>query len=162
MAGELVNPDGTPWTPDFDGQRPPFQPGNQLSVTHGAYSSRRTDPIARRLLEEIASDPTTSYLAAPKYHAQLWQWAQAQAKVEAISEYVDELPLDMAMDSDRGKISPLDLLRKWMTTAQGLASTMGFTPASAARLGKDVAATQVDLATLLSRMGDGTPTPPAG
>jgi hypothetical protein len=154
---ELVNPDGTPWTPDFERQRPPFQPGNQLAVTHGAYSVKRTDPIARRLLEEIASDPTTSYLASPKYHAQLWQWAVAQARVEVLTDYVDGMDLQDAIDSERGKVSPLDLLRKWMTTAQGLANSMGFTPAAAARLGKDVAATQVDLAQLLSRPAKADP-----
>lgn len=150
MPAELVNPDGTPWTPVFDRQRPPFQPGNQLAVTHGAFSKQRTDPIARRLLEEIATDDTTSYLAAPKFHAQLWQWAVAQARVEILTEYVDSMDLDDAMDSKAGKTSPLDLLRKWMVTALGMANHMGFTPRSAAGMGKAIAGTRVDLAKLLS------------
>lgn len=149
--GDLVNPDGTPWVPAFEGQRPPFQPNNQLAVTHGAYSAKRTDPIARRLIDEVCTDPTTSYLASPKYHAQLWQWAVAQARVEVLTEYVDELGMAAAMDSDRGKTPPVEVLRKWMATSLTLARDLGFTPASAARLGKDVASTQVDLATLLSK-----------
>lgn len=148
MAGKLVaQPD---WTPEFEGQRPPFPPGNELAVTHGAYSKKRTDPIAQRLIEEVASDPTTGYLASPKYHAQLWQWAVAQAKVEVLAEYIDTMTLKAAMNSDRGQVSPMDLMRQFMTTAASLASALGLTPLSAARLGKDVASTQVDLAKLLS------------
>jgi hypothetical protein len=157
MAGDVE------WTPAFPGQRPPFQPGNQLAVTHGAYSKQRTDPIARRLLEEIATDPTTAYLAAPKFHAQLWQWAVAQARVEILTEYVDSMDLDEAMDSKAGKTSPLDLLRKWMVTALSMANHMGFTPRSAAGMGKAIASTQLDLATILSNTdtNDGhPPTPP--
>ena len=149
-----VNPDGTPWVEEFPTQRPPFQPGNQLAVTHGAYSVKRTDPIARRLLEEVVSDPTTAYLSSPKYHAQLWQWGIAQAKVELMQEYIDGINWEDAMRSDRGQVSPLENLRRFMATALTAAREMGFTPASAARLGKDVASTQVDLASLLSHTDD--------
>jgi hypothetical protein len=149
----VINPaTGTEWTPEFEGQRPPFQPGNQLAVTHGAFSARRTDPIARRLIEEVTTDPSTSYLASPKYHAMLWQWAQAAAKVEVLSEWVDTMAIQQAADSDRGKTSALELLRKWMSTSMTLADKLGFTPAAAARLGKDVAqGRQADAATLLTR-----------
>lgn len=151
---QYVNPDGTPWHPEFDGQRPPFQPGNELHLIHGIYSSARVDPIAHRYIAEIAADPTLDYLKQPRFHAALWAWASAAAKVELLQQWVDSQPIEAAADSDRGKTSALELLRKWMTTAQNHASRLGLDPLSAARLGKDIAATQVDLATLLSRTED--------
>jgi hypothetical protein len=150
MAGHLVTPEG--WTPEFPGQRPPFHPGNELAVTHGAYSSKRTDPIARRYIDEIAEDPGLEYLQAPRFHATLWAWASAMAKVELLQQWVDNMPIQAAADSDKGKTSALELLRKWMTTAQGFAGRLGLDPLSAARLGKDIAGTrQADAATLLTR-----------
>jgi hypothetical protein len=153
MAGHLTTPDG--WTPEFPGQRPPFAPGNKLAVTHGAFSATRVDPIAQRIIEEAVSDPTTSYLAAPKFHAALWKWGVAEARVELISAWVDSLTIEQAANSQRGQTPPLELLRKWMATSLTLARDLGFTPASAARLGKDVASTQYDLARILS--ADDTP-----
>jgi hypothetical protein len=151
MGGHLeIPPD---WTPDFPGQRPPFAPGNKLAVTHGAYSAERTDPIARRYLAEIADDPSLEYLHQPRFHAGLWLWASAMAKVELLSAWVDEQDIEDAADSDRGKTSALELLRKWMATAQTWASRLGLDPLSAARLGKDVAqGRQADAATTLTAL----------
>lgn len=163
MPAPYLNPDGTEWQPDFPRQRPPFQHGNTLALTHGAFSAARTDPIANRYLAEIAADPGLDYLRQPRFHAALWAWASAQAKVELIQAWVDSQPIEQAADSARGKTSSLELLRKWMATAQTAAARLGLDPLSAARLGKDIVAARVDLATLLSRTekdtGD-TPTPP--
>lgn len=145
MAGTVED-----WTPDFEGQRPPFQPGNQLAVTHGAYSATRRDPIARRYLEEVYSDPATSYLSSPAYHATLWLWATLMAQCELITEAMAGMSFEEASESDRGKTSPMDLLTRFSGRALALAKEMGFTPRSRASLGKTVASTKVDLANLLS------------
>lgn len=151
MAGHLeIPPD---WTPEFPGQRPPFAEGNRLAVTHGAYSAERTDPIARRYLAEIADDPSLEYLQQARFHAGLWLWASAMAKVELIAEWVDGQDIEDAADSKAGKTSALELLRKWMATAQTWASRLGLDPLSAARLGKDVAqGRQADAATTLTAL----------
>jgi hypothetical protein len=150
----LIDPaTGQPWTPAFDGQRPPFQPGNQLAVTHGAFSAARTDPIARRFIDEIATDPNTAYLAAPRFQSQLWTWAVAAARVELLSAWVDGMDINAATNSARGQTSPLELLRKWIATAQTLSARLGLDPLSAARLGKDVAqGRQADAAGELTRL----------
>jgi hypothetical protein len=148
----VINPKtGEPWVAEFDGQREPFQPGNQLAVTHGAYSSKRTDPIARRLIEEVASDPATAYLAAPSYHATLWNWAVAQARVELMDEHIATLTMEQATRSDRGQVSPYEQQRKFMSTALNIAKDLGLTPKSRAAMGKDIAATQMDVASLLTQ-----------
>lgn len=148
-----VNPDGTPWRPAFEGQRPPFQPDNALAVTHGAFSPTRTDPIAHQYLAEIADDPGLTYLQQPRFQAALWLWASAMAKVHLISEWVDGMTIQQAANHGAGKTSPLELLRKWTATAQTQAARLGLDPLSAARLGKDIAgARQADAAGELTRL----------
>jgi hypothetical protein len=151
VAGKLEAPVG--WVPEFEGQRPPFAPGNTLAVTHGAYSPARVDPIAQTYIDELVADPGTAYLTAHRFRAALWHWAQAQAKVQLLTEWVDGMSLQQAADSARGQTSPLELLRKWMATSQTWAARLGLDPLSAARLGKDVAqGHQASAATELTRL----------
>ena len=148
-----LNPDGTTWTPAFESQRPPFQAGNRLAVTHGATSPSRVDPIAHGYIAEIVSDPTTSYLGQARFSAALWSWASAQAKVQLLTLWVDDMPIDVQTYSGKGQTSPLELLRKWMATAQTWASRLGLDPLSAARLGKDVSQSrQASAASELTRL----------
>ena len=37
------------WKPAFEGQRPPFLPGNEANLIHGARSERRVGPLAERI-----------------------------------------------------------------------------------------------------------------
>jgi len=166
VAGHLEAPEG--WVPEFPGQRPPFAPGNQLAVTHGAFSAARTDPIAQRFVQEVVTDPNTAYLAAPRFATALWGWAVTAARVELLSAWVDGMDITVATNSARGQTSPLELLRKWMATLQTQSARMGLDPLSAARLGKDVAqGRQADAAGELTRLRAAheaavkdTPTPP--
>jgi hypothetical protein len=149
------------WVPAFKGQRPPFQKGhkwrftegNDVALTHGAFSSRRTDPLAEQYIAEVLEDQQTAYLRSPRYGASLWAWAVTQSRVELISQWVDRMDFDVAARSDRGQTSPLELLRKWMSTAQTQSARLGLDPLSAARLGKDVSqGRQADVATELTKL----------
>ncbi|WP_059387263.1 hypothetical protein, partial [Arthrobacter sp. Hiyo1] len=141
------------WVPEFEGQRPPFAEGNELAVKHGAKSPRKVDPIAQALVSELLADASLDYLRAPRYAAAVQAWAKAEAKSALITEWVDSMPIEMAAESKQGQTSPLELLRKWETTAQNHRSRLGLDPLSAARLGKDVAqARQADTAVALTRM----------
>lgn len=145
--------DITEWVPAFPGQRPPFAPGNTLSLKHGVNAPTRVEPLAHQFIDEVCSDPSTAYLAQPRFQSALWSWASAQAKVQLISTWVDDMTLEESADSERGQTSPLELLRRWMTTAQTWASRLGLDPLSAARLGKDVAqGKQADAAGELTRL----------
>lgn len=145
-------PDG--WVPEFQGQRPPFAEGNELALKHGAGSPRRRDPIAQALVAELLLDTSVEYLKAPRFAGAVQAWAVAEAKCALISNWVDSMPIEVAAESKQGQTSPLELLRKWETTAQTHRSRLGLDPLSAARLGKDVAATHVDLAKLLTESRD--------
>lgn len=149
-----LNRDGTVWEPAFPGQRPPFQPGNTIQpIDHGIYSPRTVDPIARQYIADVERDPSTAYLAQPRFAAALASWASARAKVQLLEEWVDSLRIDAAADSDRGKTSPLELLRKWTVRADNQAARLGLDPLSAARLGKDVAqGRQADAAAILTQL----------
>ncbi|GAA4040983.1 hypothetical protein GCM10023063_28390 [Arthrobacter methylotrophus] len=140
------------WVPAFEGQRLPFQAGNELAVKHGAQS-RKVDPIAQALAVELLADDAVGYLRAPRYASAVQAWAVAEAKCALISQWVDTMPIEQAASSKQGQTSPLELLRKWETTAQNHRSRLGLDPMSAARLGKDVAQSkQADAATELTRM----------
>lgn len=147
----VTAPEG--WVPAFEGQRPPFQPGHELSMKHGADSPRRVDPVAQALAVELLADEALAYLRAPRFAAAVQAWAKSEAKVALISEWVDQMPIEMAANSKAGSTSPLELLRRWETNAQGHRSRLGLDPVSAAKLGKDVSqGRQADAATELTRM----------
>lgn len=147
------------WTPAFEGQRPPFepgnpyrvQPGNTLAVTHGAFSQRMVAPVAQALADAVLADPTIAYLQQPSYRPALLAWAAAEARVIIIEQWVDGMPIESAAESERGQTSPLELLRKWEATASTHRARLGLDPLSRARLGRDVAAAQVDVVAALTR-----------
>jgi hypothetical protein len=147
-----MSADAAVWTPAFEGQRPPFQPGNDLAVTHGAYAQRKVAPLAAQLIESVMADDQVSYLHLPSYRPALAAWAAAEAKVILIEAWVDGMTIESAAESKQGQTSPLELLRKWDATCQTHRARLGMDPLSRARLGRDVAATQVDAVAALTRM----------
>lgn len=147
----MTDQDPTDWTPAFEGQRPPFAPGNTLAEhrwahtdSHGAYSPRKVDPLARELVESVLADGTVpSYAKAPAYRLELWELARAEAKYQLIDEWLarqaegreDGLP-DFSSDAVR---SALLAQHRAATRASTSRQRLGLTPSAAARMGKDVA-----------------------
>lgn len=117
-------------------QRPPFERGNGLAVTHGAYSPRRVDPLATDLFEKIVTD--LDYLADPSYRPALWAWARAEARVQLLSEWLDEHgPL-----AEDGTPRPaLAALYQFERLAAEARSRLGLDPLSRSRLGLATAQT---------------------
>lgn len=143
------------WVPAFEGQRPPFQRANTLAVTHGAYSPRITRPEAEALVSSVlerAAQPSssTSYLLEPSYRPGLWRWATALVRMER---------LDAAIVG-HGDCAGCKKCGRWHEDWRRYASIvatseqrLGLDPLSRARLGRDVAAAQVDLAALWAAEG---------
>ncbi len=96
--GYLRAVNGTPegWVPEFEGQRPPFGPGNKLAVTHGADSAQITDPMAARLASEIVVVPGLEYLAEPRYALAVDQWAHARTRTLLLRAYCAGKSIDDA------------------------------------------------------------------
>lgn len=150
------------WTPAFPGQRPPFEPGNEyrvgtgneLAVRHGAYSPAKVGPRASELMAEAERDRSVTWLESIDRGA-LWLWACAKATTERAQAYVDEL--SAAADNgvgdleDKRVLAAYALLDRSQARLMKLQARLGFDPLSRARLGRDVAAAQVDYAALYAQ-----------
>jgi hypothetical protein len=146
------------WVPEFEGQRPPFAPGNQAAVQHGVFSPRHVDPLARELVDQVLADPATGYLQAPVWRPALWAWARAEAQVQLLSEYLAKAGEDSGDgvgDLDRDRVNRAYLL---LHRAEARATTqrtrLGLDPLSAARLGRDKTAAALDAAQLMKQLAD--------
>jgi hypothetical protein len=146
-----------------------FKPGHTLSIRHGAYSTRRINPIAEALAEDLLAlaaidGSPVQYLASQAWLATVHAWADAEARAQLIREYLDEVGMWDAKGEPR-KVMPD--LHKFERRAADLRGRLGLDPLSRARLGRDVTSAEVDLAMLWAALqpeADGTPgdPPPPG
>lgn len=146
-AGTVV---AGPWSPAFPTQRPPFAPGHELSLKHGAYSPRTVDPRAAELVDGVLADPELGYLAQPRFRAAVWSWARAEARVQLLEGWLVEHD-SIGVDAEGEVLPVLAALRGWSMTASKMLARLGLDPAAAAALGRDVAAAQVDMVEVLTR-----------
>jgi hypothetical protein len=149
------------WTPDFPGQRPPFTDGNEAAVTTGAWSERRVGPLADQIARELLGDPETPpHIREPMFAASVQAWSRAEACCQLIWRWLAERDIMTALtdlttstedeetfkggahrkSTVRHVGSVLDSLRRWEAHASNLRSKLGLDPASAARVGRDLAA----------------------
>lgn len=148
------------WTPEFDGQRPPFAPGNESAVVHGARSERHVGPLAAQIAQDLLSDPDVPpHIREPLFAASVQAWARAEAVCKLLAGWLAERDLMAGLtaaettteDEERTKDrthrksvtrsvpAVLDMLRKWESIAMNLRAKLGLDPASAARVGRDLA-----------------------
>jgi hypothetical protein len=123
------------WTPEFEGQRPPFTPGHTLSVKSGAYSDRFLEPRADAVLARLA-EQAPEWIRTVDAHA-VRAWAFVEARCELLREYVQGLPL--TQPDGRPWPAAEDLLR-WEKRAAEARSRLGLDPTSRARLQRDTGA----------------------
>jgi hypothetical protein len=129
--------DRDPWTPEWEGQRPPldgnvdgietrFAPSNSISVRHGAYAVLQLTPVAEGIAEQLrelmphwlpAFEPAVQ--AAAIAGAQL---ARANTALEAAAD--PTALLNLSGDA-----------RGWWTKFTAALELLGLTPRSAAALG---------------------------
>lgn len=149
------------WVPEFPGQRPPFTGGNEAAVTHGAHSERRVGPLAEQIARELLADPDTPpHVREPVFAAAVTAWARTEAVVRLLWAWLEERDILAALtdltteqeeqETRKGSAtrkttirhigSVLDTLRRYETLAASQRGKLGLDPASAARLGRDLAA----------------------
>ena len=132
-----LTPDGTPWVPEFPGQRPPFMPGNTAALnnrgplTHGVYSLRRVEPLAREIVAELRATDGLDYLKAARFTTALWAYARAAAKAELVQQWIDGMAPGGEFAAGRGKDSPSEMLRQLQTRAGNLGDLIGLSPTGA-------------------------------
>jgi hypothetical protein len=135
--GEFVRPRvrGYSWEP--------FKPGHTLTLRHGAWSPRHIDPRARELVDQVA--PGVTWWQACDWPA-VWAWARTEARCELLIEWLADKGGDL--DDDDNVRPAADLLTRLSGQAANMRSRLGLDPLSRFRLGRDVAASRVDLAKL--------------
>lgn len=119
------------WAPAFEGQRPPFTPGHDVSLRHGAYADLRLGDRVAELADELR--PLVP-AGRPADEVALRLLALCLARIEAAHAALEKAkPAELAtLESDA---------RGWTNTARRLLSDLGMTPTARARLGLDVART---------------------
>lgn len=147
----LVEPPG--WVPDFPTQRPPFSPGHELSLKHGAWSPRKVEPLAMEMVERVldqasATGSPTAYLADPTYLPTVWAWGRTEARIQLVSEWL--LERGSELDKDGDALGASRLLNRLEARAESLRARLGLDPLSRARLGRDVAIGGLSLAQLMA------------
>ena len=127
-------------------QRPPFEPGHELSTRHGAWSDRKVSPVAERYLATAVE--TVDYLQDPSYLPALSAWARTEARIELLEVWLDE----HGMVDDEGKVrGAANLLARFEAQAAKQRERLGMDPLSRAKIRQMSASTQVDLAQLMSQ-----------
>jgi hypothetical protein len=133
----------------------PFQPGHELSTKHGAWSPRKVDPLAAEIAAEARQ--VAPWLTAVDEPA-LKAWATCEARIHLVETWLlGRATADNAggmLDDDGEVRGATNLLVKLETAAAGHRDRLGFTPLARARLGRDVAATKVDVARLMADLPD--------
>lgn len=137
----------------------PFAPGNSAAERHGAHYPKKVDPLTRELVEYLTTlmaEPGSpiAYLGDATYGHAVWAWGRAEARIQLVVEWLMDQDPPGPLDRD-GNVRPaatyLDRLEK---RAENLRATLGLDPLSRAKLGRDAAAAQVDIAQLFARMAD--------
>jgi hypothetical protein len=140
-------------------QRPPFAPGHELSMRHGAYSPRKVDPLAAELVANIQAH--VPHLAAPQWAPAVWAWARHEARAQLLTEYVmaagERTGDGVGNLADRKVLAAYNALHRAEAAADRSRARLGLDPLSAARLGRDRAATAVDVASLMASLEDEEP-----
>jgi hypothetical protein len=141
-----VTDQATAWTPAFEGQRPPFQPGHELSLRHGAWSARHVQPVATGILQSVLDDPACEYLKAPRFAAELEAWATAEARVRLLETYIAKLAGDSGDGvgdlADEATRAAWGLLNRFEARAQSGRDRLGLSPAAASKIGRDLSLAQ--------------------
>lgn len=127
---------------------PQAQPGNTLSLRHGARSRRVYEPIAADLAAGLLEERPD----LEDYPDALTQWAEAEARAELLRKWVAER--GMFDDEDAPRSGVLTWLRVFENQAQEARKTLGLDPRSHAELARtraDAIRGELDLEGLAAR-----------
>ena len=104
----------------------------------------------------VLADPANGHAAEPRHRFALWAFARAEAQVQLLTEYLIKAGEDAGngigdLDAERVKAAYL-LLHRAEARAMSGRTRLGLDPLSAARLGRDQAATGADMARVMSEL----------
>ncbi len=140
-AGSGIQEDGT-WVAAFPGQRKPFEPGVPTLVKHGAYFDtirlgERPAEIADAVRPFVPGYGPGVEPTLQLYGVVLNRIERGSSGLDAAEEAFD--PANPPKGHEDGVVLKLrNDLRAWIRLSVSLATELGLTPASAARIMKDV------------------------
>ena len=124
----------------------PFVDGNTAAQTHGMYSARNVEPIARQIAADLRATDGLDYLDTPRFREALWTYAMAAAKAELVQRWLNGMTPAEQFTATRGKDSPSELLRQMQGHAGRLGDRIGLFPVVADDVADDIAASRKTLA----------------
>ena len=104
-----------------------FTNGNLVRLSHGAYSDRRVNPVARELVSVVlAQRPDLE-----DHPAAVWSWARIESKCVLLEAWLDEHGF---IDEHGKPTAPAQLVTRYEKLAMALRSRLGLDPQSQAQL----------------------------
>ncbi|GGF11370.1 hypothetical protein [Subtercola lobariae] len=140
------------WVPEFKGQRPPFQPGNQVAlgnrgtVIHGSRSERHVEPIARQIAKDLRATAGLDYLSTPRFAGPLMDYCRAEARARLLEVWMQDMSMEKQAGAGRVGDPPLEMLRQAEVRARGLAIRIGLYPDVPEDVQEQIAAARKTLA----------------
>lgn len=110
---------------------PPFEPGNEVALSHGAYSARHVEPLAEQLRAELTT--MAPWCSAPAFAATVRAWAVTEARCRLLQAFVDE----RGLVDEQGELrvaSAQAMLDRQERAAARLRVELGLTPSAWASL----------------------------
>ena len=104
-----------------------FTNGNLVRVTHGVYSDRRVNPIARELAEGLIVERPD----LEDHPAAVWSWARIESKCLLLEAWLDEHGF---IDGEGKPTAPAQLVTRYEKLALNLRARLGLDPLSQAQL----------------------------
>ena len=104
-----------------------FTNGNLVRVTHGVYSDRQVNPIARELAEGLIVERPD----LEDHPAAVWSWARIESKCLLLEAWLAEHDF---IDEDRKPTAPAQLVTRYEKLALNLRARLGLDPLSQAQL----------------------------
>lgn len=108
---------------------PPFEPGNEAAVTHGAHSPRKVRPVADQLKRELVA--AAPWAMGPTFAAVVEAWAVAEAQCRLLREWLDEVGILDDAGEPRGALKALSQAESRADRAR---TQLGLSPAAWASL----------------------------
>lgn len=152
----------------------PAKPGDKIALQHGAYSSDVVQPLVEaRLTAWLADKDFPEYAKALPQRFTLRSLARVEVRLDLLYARVEEMELDESLSELQethetvrggGDNGPLkrnakqtkrrdldDAIRRWETLRLNISKELGLTPMAQTKMGRNVAATTVDLAQLIQQ-----------
>jgi hypothetical protein len=146
-----------------------IKPGSKINRTHGGTDPERISAVSAQILTALLNSPDCpQWLHDTSYNWELLAWSEAEARVTLMRAWLNEHGIVRGMtevtvseevetsSGDKSTVTRVlnaekidgmfNSLHKAETLAANRRAALGLTPVSRARLGKDLAASQFDLA----------------